>query len=137
MRGYLLVSALLIGTTSMSPAVEVQMDEHTLCPVALRAFDEKDSPAIEEFFRFVQGVFNELSTRDIDQEKIASSAKLTDRSVEVPIILGFCRQHPGSTVYQEAARVYRGMSSLRTPLPEVPTQEQPGPESTSRFRPPK
>jgi hypothetical protein len=137
MRGSLLVGALLIGTSSMSSAVEVQMDEHTLCPVALRAFDEKDSPAIEEFFRFVQGVFNELGTRDIDQEKTASRAKLTDRSVEVPIILGFCRQHPGSTIYQEAARAYRGMGSLRTPLTEVPTQEQPAPESTSRIRQPK
>ena len=43
MRGWLLVGALLFGTSTMSPAVEVQMDEHTLCPVALRAFDEKDS----------------------------------------------------------------------------------------------
>ncbi len=79
MRGWLLVGALLFGTSTMSPAVEVQMDEHTLCPVDLRAFDEKDSPAIEEFFRFVQSVFNELSTRDIDREKTASRAKLTDR----------------------------------------------------------
>ena len=135
MRRSLLVGALLIGTSSMSPAVEVQMDEHTLCPVALRAFDEKDLPAIEEFFRFVQGVFNELSAQDIDQEKTASRTKLTDRNVEVPIILGFCRQHPGSTIYQEAARAYRGMRSLRTPF--VPTEEEQAPESTSRFPQPK
>ena len=63
MRRSLLVGALLIGVSSMSSAAEVHIDEHTLCPVALRAVDETDLPAIEEFLRFVQGVFDELNAR--------------------------------------------------------------------------
>ena len=63
MRRSLLVGALLIGASSMSSAAEVHIDENTLCPVALRAFDETDLPTIEEFLRFVQGVFDELSAR--------------------------------------------------------------------------
>ena len=63
MRRSLLVGVLLIGTSSILSAAEVRIDEHTLCPVALRAFDEKDLPAIEEFFRFVQGVFDDLNAR--------------------------------------------------------------------------
>ena len=94
MRRSLLVGALLIGTSSMSSAAEVHIDEHTLCPVALRAFDETDLPTIEEFLRFVQGVFDELNVRHMDQEETAPTAKLTGKSIEVPIILGFCRQHP-------------------------------------------
>jgi hypothetical protein len=61
MRRSLLVGALLIGASSMSSAAEVHIDEHTLCLEALRAFDEKDLPTIEEFLRFVQGVFDELN----------------------------------------------------------------------------
>ena len=138
MRRSLLVGALLIGASSMSSAAEVQIDEHTLCPVALRAFDETDLPAIQEFLRFVQGVFDELNARYTDQEETAPTAKLTGKSIEVLIILGFCRQYPRSTIYQETADTHRGMRSLRTPLSRggagAPTQKQQGNEGTSRFR---
>ena len=138
MRRSLLVGALLIGASSMSSAAEVHIDENTLCPVALRAFDETDLPTIEEFLRFVQGVFDELNARYTDQEETAPTAELTSKSIEVPIILGFCRQHPRSTIYQETADTHRGMRSLRTPLgggdTEAPMQKQKGNEGTSRFR---
>jgi hypothetical protein len=138
MRRLLLVGALLIAASSMSSAAEVQIDEHTLCSVALLAFDEKDLPAIEEFLRFVQGVFDELNAQYTDQEETAPTAKLTGKSLEVPIILGFCRQRPRSTIYQEAAYAYRAMRSLRDPLSSggagAPTQKQQGNEGTSRFR---
>ena len=49
MRRSLLAGVLLIGTSSILSAAEVRIDEHTLCPIALHAFDEKDLPAIEEF----------------------------------------------------------------------------------------
>ena len=134
MRRSLLVGALLIGASSMSPAAEVHIDEHTLCPVALSA----DLPTIEEFLRFVQGVFDELNARYTDQEETAPTAKLTGKSIEVLIILGFCRQYPRSTIYQETADTHRGMRSLRTPLSRggagAPTKKQQGNEGTSRFR---
>ena len=139
MRRSLLVGALLIGASSMSSAAEVHIDEHTLCPVALRAFDETDLPAIEEFLRFAQGVFDELNAQYTDQqEETAPPAKLTGKSIEVPIIIGFCRQRPRSTIYQETAYTYRAMRSLRTPLSRgdtgAPTEKQQGHEGTSRFR---
>jgi hypothetical protein len=136
MRRSLLAGVLLIGTSSILSAAEV--DEHTLCPVALRAFDEKDLPAIGEFSRFVQGVFDDLNARYSDREEPAPRAKLTDSSVEVAVIPGFCRQRLRSTIYQEAVNTYRGMRSLRTPLgagdTEAPMQKQKGNEGTSRFR---
>jgi hypothetical protein len=138
MRRSLLAGVLLIGTSSILSAAEVWIDEHTLCPVALHAFDEKDLPAIEKFSRFVQGVFDDLSARYSDREEPAPRAKLTDKSVEVPVILGFCRQHPTSTIYQEAVNAYRGMRSMRTPLgggdTEAPMQKEKGNEGTSRLR---
>jgi hypothetical protein len=136
MRRWLLVGALLIGASSMSSAAEVHIDEQTVCPVALRAFDETDLPTIEEFLRFVQGVFDELSARYT--EETAPTVKLTSKSIEVPIIIGFCRQRPRSTIYQETAYTYRAMRSLRTPLSRgdagAPTEKQRGNEGTSRFR---
>jgi hypothetical protein len=138
MQRWFLVGALLIAASSMSSAAEVQIDEHTLCPVALRAFDETDLPAIQEFLRFVQGVFDELNARYTDQEESAPAAKLTDKSIEVPMILGFCRQHLRSTIYQQTAYTYRATRSMRTPLSSggagAPTQKQQGNEGTSRFR---
>jgi hypothetical protein len=138
MRRSLLVGALLIGASSMSSAAEVPIDEHTLCLEALRAFDEKDLPTIEQFLRFVQGVFDELNVRYPNQEETAPTAKLTAKSIEVPIILGFCHQRPRSTIYQETAYTYRAMRSLRTPLSRsdarVPTEKQQGNEGSSRFR---
>ena len=137
MRRSLLAGVLLIGTSILS-AAEVRIDEHTLCPVALHAFDEKDLPAIGEFSRFVQGVFDDLNARYSDREEPAPRARLTDKSVEVAVILGFCREHLRSTIYQEAVNTYRGMRSLRTPLgagdTEAPMQKQNGNEGTSRFR---
>ena len=115
MRRSLLVGALLVAASSISSAAEVQIDEHTLCPVALRAFDESDLPAIQEFLRFVQGVFDELNARHTEREETAPTAKLTDKSIEVPIILGFCRQHLRSTIYQETAYTYRAMRSRELP----------------------
>ena len=79
-RSLLLVGALLIGTSSMSSAAEVHIDEHTLCPVALRAFDETDLPTIEEFLRFVQGIFDELNARYTDQEETAAVRRLRRRN---------------------------------------------------------
>jgi hypothetical protein len=135
---FLSARALLIGASSMSSAAEVHIDEHTLCPVALRAFDEMDLPAIDEFLQFVQGIFDELNVRYTDQEEIAPTAKLTRKSIEVPIILGFCRQRPRSTIYQATAYTYRAMRSLRTPLRRggagAPTEKQQDHEGTSRFR---
>ena len=116
MRRLLLAGVLLIGASGILSAAKVQIDDHTLCPVALRAFDEKDLPAIEEFFRFVQDIFDDLNARYTDQKEPAPGTKLTDMSVEVPIILGFCRQHLGLTIYQEVVKTYRGMRSLQTPL---------------------
>ena len=137
MRRLLPGGALLLGTC-MSSAAQVQFDEHTLCPAAVRAFDRKESPAIREFLRFVQNVFDELDARYAEKGPPALGAKLTDKSVEEITIVSYCRQHPTATIYEEAAQAYRGMRALRTPLgsegAEAPVPKQQLNEGTSRFR---
>jgi len=87
MRRLLLGGALLLGTC-MSSAAEVQFDEHTLCPAAVRAFDGKDSPAIREFLRFVQNVFDELDARYAEKGAPAlgqnSLTRARDRPMQPP-----------------------------------------------------
>ena len=46
----------VVHLTTSSLAAEIQIDEHTLCPAALHAFDAKDSAFIQDFFQFVQKV---------------------------------------------------------------------------------
>jgi len=65
------------------------MDEKTLCPAAIRAFDGKDSAQTQEFLRFVQNVFDELDAQSRERGEPALKTKLIDMSVEGSIILGF------------------------------------------------
>ena len=85
--------------------------------------------------KFVEAAWS--SKFDMDQEETAPTAKLTGKSIEVSLILAFCRQHPRSTIYQETADTYGAMRSLRTPLSSggarAPTEKQQGKQDTSRF----
>ena len=111
------------------------MDEKTLCPAAIRAFDGKDSAQTQEFLRFVQNVFDELDAQSSERGEPALKTKLIDMSVEGSIILGFCRQRPTETIYEATADAYRGLKLLRKHTTDTPIEKQHRPtEDTSRFR---
>jgi hypothetical protein len=119
----------------VSAAAEGQMDRKTLCPVAVRAADDKDAPQMQEFVRFVQNVFDELDAQSRETGEPALKAKLTDMSVEGSIILGYCRQHATGTIYEATANAYRGIKALRKHTTIAPVEKPlPPAESTSRFR---
>ena len=133
MRGVpLAVGIFLAGC--VSSAAEGQMNEKTLCPAALGAFDGKDLPQMQEFLRFVQNVFDELDAQSREKGEPALKAKF-DMSVEGSIILGFCRQLPTETIYEATASAYRGLKLLRKPTIDAPIEKQQHPpEGASRFR---
>ena len=134
MRGVPLAVAILLAAFGSS-AAEGQMDEKTLCPAAIRAFDGKDSPQMQEFFRFVQNVFDGLDAQSREKGEPALKSKLIDTSVEGFIILGYCRQHPTQTIYEATADAYRGLKSLRKRTTDAPVEKQEHPTGgTSRFR---
>ena len=111
------------------------MDEKTLCPAAIRAFDGKDLPQMQEFLRFVQNVFDGLDAQSREKDEPALKAKLIDTSVEGSIILGFCRQHPTQTIYEATANAYRGLKALHKHTIDTPIEKQEHPTAgTSRFR---
>lgn len=91
MRGVPLAVAISLAGCVSSTA-EGQMNEKTLRPAALGAFDGKGLPQMQEFLRFVQNVFDALDAQSREKGEPALKAKLIDMSVEGSIILGFCRQ---------------------------------------------
>jgi hypothetical protein len=84
MRGVPLSVAILLAAFGSS-AAEGQMNEKTLCPVAISVFDGKDLPQMQEFLRFVQNVFDELDAKSREMGEPALKAKLIDMSVEVQL----------------------------------------------------
>jgi hypothetical protein len=111
------------------------MNEKTLCPAAVSAFDGKDLPQMQEFLRFVQNVFDGLDAQSREKGEPALKAKLIDMSVEGSIIFGFCRQRPTETIYEATAGAYRGLKMLRKPTTDTPVEKQrPSTEGRSRFR---
>ncbi len=127
-----LLFALHLTTSSL--AAEVQIDKQTLCPAALRAFDAKDSAVVEDFFQFVENVFNELDAQSIDRGERAISKGLKSSNVAGSIVLGYCRQHPAATIYDEAVQTYRSMRALALPLRSEPAKLPPPREGNSRFQ---
>jgi hypothetical protein len=53
----------VVRITTSSLTAEVQIDQHTLYPAALHAFDAKDSEVIQESFQFIHNVFSELDAQ--------------------------------------------------------------------------
>jgi hypothetical protein len=102
MREIFFGAAMFLGACLVS-AAEGQIDENTLCPVAISAFDGKELPQMQEFIRFVQNVFDVLDAQSRESGEPSLKSKLTDMSVEGSMILGYCRQHPSGTIYEAAA----------------------------------
>jgi hypothetical protein len=76
MRGVPLAVAISLAGC-VSSAAEGQMNEKTLCPAAVSAFDGKDLPQMQEFLRFVQNVFDELDARSREKGEPASKQNLS------------------------------------------------------------
>ena len=124
----------VLHLTTSSLAAEIQIDEHTLCPVALHAFDAKDSAVIQDFFQFVQKVFNELEAQYNERGERAVNKRLADKNIAGAIVFGRCHQHPTGTIYEEALGAYRSMRALAVPLSSEPAKLPPPSEGNPRFR---
>lgn len=81
MRGIALAAVILMAGWVAS-AAENEIDEKSLCPVAISVFDGKDSTQMRQFLRFVQNVFDELAARSRENGEPQLKTSLTDTSVE-------------------------------------------------------
>jgi hypothetical protein len=133
-------AALLLSaySTTIAAADDVQISEHTLCQVAIHAFGANDLAMIQEIRRFVHNVFDDLDAQyKKDEGERALSITLSDET-EGSVVLGYCRQHPAATIYEQVAHLYRAMRSLRSRLGHddvgAPMQKQQRNEGASRFK---
>ena len=124
----------VVHLTTSSVAAEIQIDEHTLCPAALHAFEAKDPAVIQDVFQFVQKVFNELDAQHKERGERELNKRLADKSIAGPIVLGRCNQHPTGTIYEEALGAYRSMRALGVPLSSKPAKLPPPSEGNPRLR---
>jgi hypothetical protein len=127
-----------VPTQTIAVADEVQINEHTLCRAAIHAFDANDLAMIQAILRFVHNVFDDLDAQyKKDEGERALSTTLSDEN-EGSVVLGYCRQHPAATIYEQVAHLYRAMRLLRSPLGHddvgAPMQKQQRNEGTSRFK---
>ena len=80
MRKIALGLALLLGACASSAA-----EGQTLCSSAVSAFDGKDLPAIQEFLRAAQNVFDELDAQSMEKGEPTLKTKLTDKSLAIAV----------------------------------------------------
>ena len=123
----------VVHLTTSSLAAEVQIDEQTLCPTALRPLMRREPAVIQDFFQFVQNVFNEPDAQYNEGGERAVNKRLADKSIAGPVVLGGCRQHPTATIYEEALGAYRGMRGLAVPLASEPAKLPPPSVGNPRF----
>ena len=116
---------LCVAHVTASLAAEVKIDEHTPCLTILNAFDAKD-PAIIDF---IESVFKRFDAQHADKGVRSVSTLLA-----VPIVRGYCEQHPTATIYDEALRAYRAIHPLLFPSGSGPAKVPPPSEGKPRFR---
>ena len=135
MRGLAAGIAIVLTGMRLSYAAEGQIDARTLCPVAIRVLDGKDTMQKQELLRFVQNVFDVLDAESREKGEPRLKARLIDTSVEGFIILGHCRQHPTETIYDATEVAHRGLKSLRQYTIDAPAAPPPSSDEVlSRFR---
>jgi hypothetical protein len=112
MRLCIIASTLLIVLTG-SVSAEPPLDELTPCSAAIRVFASNDEMHVREVTKFIDQVFEQLDQEHtkFGEPSILQSAQFT-RVLEM-MVGGLCQQHQASTIYIEAAKVYRDTRARR------------------------
>jgi hypothetical protein len=97
-----------------SAAIAAEVTDRTPCSVAVKAFDDKDMEAVREVGLFIENTMQDLDFKHTDNGEPGIMAGMTDhsRSNAVGAAVGFCRQHPRATIYNEAASAYDGLRDI-------------------------
>jgi hypothetical protein len=107
-----IAAALVALAGSVAKAAEVT--DRTPCSVAVKAFDAKDLSAIHDVGLFIENTMQDLDFNHTDNGEPGIMAGMNDhgRSTAVAAAVGFCRQHPRATIYNEAASAYDGLRDI-------------------------
>jgi hypothetical protein len=111
-----IAAALVAFAGSAAEAAEVT--DRTPCSVAVKAFDAKDLSAIHDVGLFIENTMQDLDFNHTDNGEAGIMAGMNDhgKATAVAATVGFCRQHPRATIYNEAASAYDGLRDLELQL---------------------
>ena len=102
----------------VSVAAAADVNDQTRCPVATKAFDDKDMTAIREIGLYIANTMRDLDLNHTDNGEPGILAQMTDeaRATAVVAAIEFCRQHPRATIYNEAGAAYDGLRDMELEL---------------------
>jgi hypothetical protein len=108
--------ALFLGLFAVlgSVALAAEITERTPCSVAIKAWNDKDIDAVRDVGLFIENTMQDLDFKHTDNGEPGIMAGMTDqgRASAVVAAVGFCRQHPKATIYNEAASAYQGLREI-------------------------
>ena len=101
-----------------SAAIAADITERTPCSIAIKAWDNKDRDTVREVGLFVENTMQDLDSNHTDNGEPGIMADMTDhgRASAIAAAMGFCRQHPKATIYNEAASAYQGLREMERQL---------------------
>jgi hypothetical protein len=117
MKHTLIIAAALVAFAS-SAAKVIEVTDRTPCSAAVKAFGAKDLSAIHDVGLFIENTMQDLDFNHTDNGEPGIMAGMNDhgRSTAVAAAVGFCRQHPRATIYNEAASAYDGLRDIELQL---------------------
>jgi hypothetical protein len=88
------------------------------CSVAIEAFDAKDMLAVRDVGAYIENAMQALDLHHTDEGEPGIWAQMSDhaRGEAAGAAIGFCRQHPRSTTYNQAADAYDGLRGIELML---------------------
>jgi hypothetical protein len=91
-----------------------EVTDRTPCSVAVKAWDSKDMDEVQAVGLFIENTMQDLDFKHTDNGEPGIMSGMTDqgRSNAVGAAVGFCRQHPRATIYNEAASAYQGLREI-------------------------
>lgn len=106
---FLVSSQLLV-----SAGTAAEITDRTPCSVAIKAWNDKDIDAVRDVGLFIENTMQDLDFKHTDYGEPGIMAGMTDRGRASAVVaaVGFCRQHPKATIYNEASSAYQGLREI-------------------------
>ena len=107
-----IAAAMALALTA--PAYVEEITNHTLCSVAVEAFNNRNMDLVRDTSLFIENTMEYLYSMHIDNGELGILAQMTveAKSYNVALTVEYCRKHPRATIYSEAQLAYQGLRAL-------------------------
>lgn len=108
----LLIASFVLVAPTLALALDV--NQKTPCSVAIKAWDTSDLDAARDIVQFIENTMENIDSNHTDNGELGIMAGMNDqaRLSAVAAAIGFCRQYPKATIYNEAASAYQALREI-------------------------